>query len=133
MTTVVGDAVSYLLSALGIRAIGGTEPRPARTGSPRLRAGDLLEGWRSILTHPELRPLFFNSIVVNGLILASEPLLAVLLLGRLGFAPWQYGLVFAAPCVGGLVGSRLARPLAARFGQHRVMRTTGVLRACWPL
>lgn len=56
--------------------------------------------------------------------MASEPLLAVLLLGRLGFAPWQYGLAFAAPCVGGLVGSRLARRLAARFGQHKVMLTT---------
>ena len=133
LTTVVADAVSYLLSALGIRAIGGTEPRPARTGAPRLRAGDLLEGWRHILTHPALRPLFFNAIVVNGLIMASQPLLAVLLLGRLGFAPWQYGLVFAAPCVGGLVGSRLARRLVARFGQHRVMLTAGALRACWPV
>ncbi|MFI9269847.1 MFS transporter [Kitasatospora sp. NPDC052896] len=132
VTTVLADAVSYLLSALGIRAIGGTEPRPTRTGAPRLRAGDLLEGWRHILAHPVLRPLFFNSIVVNGLIMASEPLLAVLLLGRLGFAPWQYGLAFAAPCVGGLVGSRLARPLAARFGQHRVMLAVGALRACWP-
>jgi MFS family permease len=133
VTTVVADAVSYLLSALGIRAIGGTEPRPARTGAPRLRAGDLLEGWRYIPPHPTLRPLFFNTIVVNGLIMASEPLLAVLLLGRLGFAPWQYGLVFAAPCVGGLVGSRLARRLAARFGQHKVMLIAGVLRACWPV
>ncbi|MGW5664127.1 MFS transporter [Streptomyces sp. NPDC003758] len=133
VTTVVADAVSYLLSALGIRAIGGTEPRPARTGAPRLRAGDLLEGWRHILTHPALRPLFLNTIVVNGLIMASEPLLAVLLLGRLGFRPWQYGLAFAAPCVGGLVGSRLARPLVARFGQHKVMLTAGVLRACWPV
>ncbi|MFK8912808.1 MFS transporter, partial [Streptomyces sp. YS-3] len=52
VTTVVADAVSYLLSALGIRAIGGTEPHPARPAAPRLRAGDLLEGWRHILTHP---------------------------------------------------------------------------------
>jgi MFS family permease len=133
VTTVVADAVSYLLSALGIRAIGGAEPHPARTDAPRQRAGDLFEGWRYILIHPALRPLFFNTIVVNGLIMASEPLLAVLLLGRLGFAPWQYGLVFAAPCIGGLVGSRLARPLAARFGQHKVMLTAGVLRACWPV
>jgi MFS family permease len=133
VTTVVADAVSYLLSAVGVRAIGGTEPRPARTGAPRLRAGDLLEGWRHILTHPTLRPLFLNVIVVNGLIMASEPLLSVLMLGRLGFAPWEYGLVFATPCVGGLVGSRLARPLAARFGRHKVMRTAGALRACWPV
>ncbi|WP_460346859.1 MFS transporter [Actinoallomurus acanthiterrae] len=133
VTTVAADAVSYLLSALGIRAIGGTEPRPARTGAPRLRAGDLLAGWRHILTHPTLRPLFFNAIVGNGLIMASEPLLAVLMLGRLGFAPWQYGLAFAAPCVGGLIGSRLARRLVARFGQHKVILAAGALRACWPL
>src|SRR5947208_16130565 len=53
------------------------------------------------------------------------------MLGRLGFTPWQYGLAFAAPCVGGLIGSRLARRLGARFGRHRVMLTAGVLRACW--
>jgi MFS family permease len=133
VTTVVADAVSYLLSAVGIRAIGGTEPRPARTDGPRLRAGDLLEGWRYILTHPALRPLFFNTILVNGLIMATSPLLAVLMLGPLGFAPWQYGLAFAAPCVGGLIGSRLSRRLVTRFGRHEVMLAAGALRACWLL
>lgn len=133
VTTVVTDAVSFLLSAVGIRAIGGTEPRPARTDAPRLRAGDLLEGWRYILAHPALRPLFFNTILVNGLIMATSPLLAVLMLGHLGFTPWQYGLAFGAPCVGGLIGSRLARRLVARFGQHKIMLTAGALRACWSL
>lgn len=33
VVTVVADALSYLLSALGIRAIGGTEPHP--TTRPR--------------------------------------------------------------------------------------------------
>jgi MFS family permease len=131
VTTVVADAVSYLLSAVGIRAIGGSEPRPVRTDAPRLRAGDLLEGWRYILTHPALRPLLFNTILVNGLIMATSPLVAVLMLGRLGFEPWQYGLAFGAPCVGGLIGSRLARRLVARFGRHRVMLIAGALRACW--
>ncbi|NGO06698.1 MFS transporter [Streptomyces sp. HC44] len=131
VTTLVADAVSYLLSALGIRAIGGKEPRPVRTDAPRLRARDLLEGWRYILTHPVLRPLFFNQILVAGLIMATSPLLVVLMLGPLGFAPWQYGLAFGAPCVGGLIGARLARPLVARFGRHKVLFTAGVLRACW--
>ncbi|MFJ9416918.1 MFS transporter [Streptomyces sp. NPDC101227] len=129
--TVVADAVSYLLSAAGIRAIGGREPRPVRTEAPRLRAGDLLVGWRYILNHPALRPVFFSTILFNGLLMATSPLLAVLMLGPLGFAPWQYGLAFAVPCVGGLIGSRLARPLVARFGQHRVLFTAGALRACW--
>ncbi|OAT82406.1 MFS transporter [Desulfotomaculum copahuensis] len=133
VTTAVADAVSYLLSAVGIRAIGGRESRPVRTGAPRMRAGDLLEGWRYILTHPALRPLFFNTMLVNGLIMATSPLVAVLMLGHLGFAPWQYGLAFGAPCVGGIIGSRLAQRLVARFGQHRVMLTIGALRACWSL
>jgi nitrate reductase NapE component len=131
VTTVVANAVSHLLSAVGIRAIGGREPRPVRTGARRLRAGDLLEGWRYILTHPPLRPLFLNTVLVNGLIMATSPLVAVLMLGHLGFAPWQYALAFGAPCVGGLIGSRLSRRLVARFGQHRVMLGAGTLHACW--
>jgi hypothetical protein len=134
VTSVAANAVSFLLSAAGIRAIGGREPRPARTATTsRPGAGGLLEGWRYILASPALRPLFFNTVLVNGLIMAALPLLAVLMLGELGFAPWQYGLAFGLPCIGGLIGSRLARPLLARFGHHKVMRTTGILRACWPL
>ena len=133
VTTVVGDAISYLLSAVGILAIGGAEPRPERADAPRLRAGDLLDGWRYILGHAPLRALFFNALGVNGLIMATAPLLAVLMLGRLGFAPWQYGLAFAAPCVGGLIGARLARRVVARFGSRTVMLRVGALRACWPL
>jgi MFS family permease len=133
VTTVVADAVSYLLSAAGILAIGGPEPRPERAETPRLRAGDLLDGWRYILGHAALRPLFFNTIGVNGLIMATAPLIAVLMLGRLGFAPWQYGLAFAAPCIGALIGSRLARRIVARFGTHTVMLRAGAVRACWPL
>ena len=55
------------------------------------------------------------------------------MLGPLGFAPWQYGLAFGAPCVGGLLGARLAGPLVARFGAERVLRTAGAARACWSL
>jgi hypothetical protein len=133
VTTVVGDALSYLLSAIGILAIGGTEPRPERADAPRLRAGDLIDGWRYILAHAVLRALFFNALGVNGLIMATAPLLTVLMLGRLGFAPWQYGLAFASPCIGGLLGARLARRAVARLGSHQVMLRVGALRACWPL
>ena len=133
VTTVLANAVSFLLSAVGVRAIGGSEPRPDRAGAARLRIRDLPDGWRYILAHPALRPLFFNTIAVNALIMATAPLLAVLMLGRLHFAPWQYGLAFAGPCVGGLIGSRLARRLVTRFGRHKVMLTAGTLRACFPV
>jgi len=131
VATVVADAASYLLSALGIGVIGGTEQAPVRSSDARMRAGDLLAGWRHILRHPALRRLFLNTVLVNGLILATAPLLALLMLGQLGFAPWQYGLAFAAPCAGGLLGSRLAPRLVGRYGRRRVMLGAGALRACW--
>ncbi|MCX5264656.1 MFS transporter [Streptomyces sp. NBC_00199] len=133
VATVLADAMSYLLSALGIRAAGGHESPPARRADTRVRAGDLLDGWRYILADTTLRPLFFNTALFNGLVMAAQPLLAVLMLGRLGFTPWQYGLAFAAPSIGGLLGSRLARPLVTRFGGHRVLVASGAVRALWPV
>ncbi|MFJ3906358.1 MFS transporter [Streptomyces sp. NPDC090025] len=142
VVTVVVDAVSYLLSALGLRAIRAPEPPPeprpkapagGRDGARRARRRELVEGWRHILGDPVLRPLFWHTILVNSLILATEPLLAVLLLQRLGYPTWQYGLAFALPCVGGLVGARLARPLAARLGRHRVLVAAGALRTVFPV
>ncbi|WP_433305625.1 MFS transporter [Actinoplanes sp. CA-030573] len=142
VTTVLADAVSYLLSALGIAVIRHREERtPRATGrigeertpraAGRIRPGDVLDGWRHIFGHPNLRRLYLNNLLVSGLIMATEPLLAVLMLGTLGYPPWQYGLAFAAPCLGGLIGSRLARHVVARHGRDRVLRVAGTLRAIW--
>ncbi|MGE5131567.1 MAG: MFS transporter [Gemmatimonadota bacterium] len=142
VTTVVANAVSFLLSALGIGAIGAGEPRPGSRDGVRAddvpaagaaAGGGVLAGWRHIFSHPQLRLLYFYNSLVGGLILATAPLLAVLMLGDLGFAPWQYGLAFGLPCAGGLAGSRAARRLAARYGQRRVMLASGTLSACWPV
>jgi MFS family permease len=142
VTTVLADASSYLLSALGLAAIRDREAKPAPPATTSRGSGDakgssnskgFLDGWRHILTHPVLRPLFLNNILFNALLLATEPLLAVLMLGQLGFAPWQYTLAFATPCIGGLIGSRLSKPLVQRYGRRRVLLVGGSLRACWPV
>ncbi|NEB80463.1 MFS transporter, partial [Streptomyces sp. SID14478] len=133
LTTVVLDAVSYVLSALGIRAIRAPERPPVRPAGREALVPALTQGWRHILAHPTLRLLFLNTVLVNALIMVGSPLVAVLMLGDLGFSPWQYGLAFGVPCLGGLLGSRLARPLSARFGQRRVLWASGVARALWPV
>ncbi|HEY4456315.1 MAG TPA: MFS transporter [Pseudonocardiaceae bacterium] len=133
VVTMLADAVSYLLSALGIRAITWPEPVPERTTTTRSRRADLLDGWRHILTNPLLRRLFGNSLPVNGLIMVGEPLMSILMLNQLGFAPWQFGLAFALPCLGGLLGARLSRRLVPRFGQRRILLVAGSLRVCWPI
>jgi MFS family permease len=131
VATMLADAASYVGSAAALRRV----PRgPAPASQARVtRPGDLLDGWRHILGDPALRPLFFNTILVGGLIMATAPLMAVLMLGRLGFAPWQYALAFGVPCVGGLVGARLSKPLVARLGEDRVLKLFGSLRACWTI
>jgi MFS family permease len=126
VVTVAANAAGFLLSALGITAIRAPDERPA-TG--RFRPPD----WRFLTGDRELRTLFLNTVAVNALVLAAEPLLAVLLLGELGWPPWQYGLAFGLPCLGGLAGARLAARLEARHGRHRVLATVGVLRALWPI
>lgn len=143
VVTVVANAAGFLLSAVGIGMIRDRGPRPAANRPPRPagrgaaagrpRRDDLLAGWRFILADHELRRLFLNTVTVNALIMATEPLLAVLLLADLGWAAWQYGLAFGLPCVGGFVGAQLAPRLAARHGRRRVLLVSGALRALWPV
>jgi MFS family permease len=128
--TVAADSVTFLLSALGVRRLRAPEPPPpVRAPAPRWR--ELTAGWHYILTHADLRALYFNSLVFNGCVMATAPLLAVLMLRDLGFQPWQYGLALGGPCVGGLLGALLIRPLTRRYGQHRMLLTFGAARAVW--
>ena len=46
--------------------------------NPALHLREVTEGWRFILGHAELRPLFLNTVLVNALIMATAPLMAVL-------------------------------------------------------
>ncbi|MFK4145117.1 MFS transporter [Streptomyces sp. NPDC004065] len=161
VVTVAADALSYLLSALAVLrapavdaaprtgpddyggARTGPDDAPTRTGPDEAtsrtgratgpHARDFLAGWRLILHDRFLRRLFLNQMAVNGLIMATGPLLAVLLLGQYHVPAWQYGLAFALPALGGLAGARLSARLVARHGRHRVLTVTGRLRAVFPL
>lgn len=127
--TLAVDAVSFLLSAVGIRRIRLPEPVPSRlTTRP-----DLRDGWRYILRHRGLRALFWNSQLFGGPVMMTSPLLAVLMLRDLGMQPWQYGVALGVPCLGGVLGARLAPPLTRRFGLHRMLIVFGVLRTPWLL
>ncbi|MFE0130288.1 MFS transporter [Streptomyces sp. NPDC059037] len=144
--TVMADALSYLLSALGVLRIRGGDVAGGRevvrgadvASAPRDRptrpsGAELLLGWRFILHDRVLRRLFANQILVGGLIMATAPLLSVLLLGQYHFPPWQYGLAFGIPALGGFVGARLSARLVTRYGRHRTMTVSGWLRSLFPL
>ncbi|MEW2468523.1 MFS transporter [Streptomyces sp. NPDC046994] len=131
--TVAADALSYLLSALAVLRIRGDDVAARRDPATRLRAADFLTGWRCIFHDRVLRRLFLNQMAVNGLIMATGPLMAVLLLGQYHFRAWQYGLTFGIPALGGFIGAHLSARLVTSYGRHRVMTVTGWLRSIIPL
>ncbi|MFI5776722.1 MFS transporter [Nocardia sp. NPDC051570] len=129
--TIVIDAIGYLLSALGLRGIRTPEPPPVRDRSDRHRLADIRSGWTYIFAHPALCRLFWNAVLFGGSLLLTGPLVALLMLRELGFAPWQYGLALGLPAVGGLLGSLCAPRLVARHGARTILLTFGALRTCW--
>ncbi|GAA0329360.1 MFS transporter [Actinoallomurus spadix] len=131
VVTVVLDAVSYLLSALGIRAISRSEPAPPVRTEGGSRLAEIGEGWRTIVADRELRLLFVNNALVGALIMATAPLLTYLMLHDLRFSTLEYGLAFGVPCLGGILGARLSGPLTRRYGQRRILLGFGVARAVW--
>ncbi|MEJ3656103.1 MFS transporter [Actinomycetes bacterium KLBMP 9759] len=128
VVTVALDAASYLLSAGGLRAIGAVEPAPP---APSAGRGRVAAGWRAVAADPVLRLLMTNVVVVNALIMAAAPLLAFLMLRELAFTPLEYGLSLGLPCIAGIVGARVARPLAGRIGTRTVLLVFGVARVVW--
>lgn len=133
VVTILADAFSYLLSAFAVLRIRGGDVAAVRDPATGLRGADLLSGRWFIRHDPVLRGLFLNSALVGGLIMATAPLLAVLLLGEYHFPAWQYGLAFGIPALGGFVGARLSARLVRRYGRYRVMRVSGWLRSLFPL
>ncbi|MEU8820421.1 MFS transporter [Actinoplanes sp. NPDC048796] len=126
--TMVVDAVSFLVSAVLLRGMRVPEPPPPvrEKGFP-----DLAGGWRHIFGHRGLAALFWNSMIFGGCVLASVPLLAVLVLRDLGFPAWQYGLIAGVASVAGVLGSLVVKPLRRRIGEHRVLLAAGVGRNLW--
>ncbi len=105
VVTVIGNATGFLLSALSIGMIRDPERVGSTAKAAKFRVSDVTEGWEFISADRQLLRLFWNTVAVNALIMATEPLIAVLLLGDMGWAAWQYGIAFGLPCIGGFVGA----------------------------
>lgn len=130
-TTLIIDAVSYLLSALGIRSITTTEPEPAHQPTEHHWVADIRSGWTYIFGQPTLHRLFWNAMIFGGSLMLTAPLTALLMLRELGFSPWQYGLALGIPGLGGLIGSLCAPKLVTMFNERAILLGFGTLRTCW--
>lgn len=125
---VLGGAAAYLVSAVGLTRIPRSPAPPARPAAAgrRLRA-EMAEGLRHVLGRRELRALALTATFTNLGAQMINAMLPVLFVRELGLPAGALGLYWAVGGVGILLGARLARPLAARFGHGR---TLGLAGAC---
>ncbi|MGH2534335.1 MAG: MFS transporter [Thermomicrobiales bacterium] len=108
------DAVSFLVSALCIRAIRAPEP-PAPSGKRAIR-GEIGEGLRFAFGNPMLRAMTATAGTFNlfgGLIGALFVLYAT---RELGIGAGLLGTVIAVGAIGALMGALLAARLSGRIG-----------------
>jgi len=129
--SVAVDAGSFLLSAVAVRRLRSPEPPPPVRPARASRAREAVKGWRYILGHGGLRALLVNAVIFGGGIMAAAPVVAVYMLRDLHLPPWQYGLAFGLPCLGGILGSHAAGPLVRHYGLRPVLLATGAGRALW--
>ncbi|MFF8830883.1 MFS transporter [Streptomyces sp. NPDC015131] len=133
---VAADALGYVLSALFLRGIARTEPRPEPAPGASLRA-EIGEGLRFVLGRPLLRVIAVTTGLGNFLTAVLMATQTVYLVRVLGLAPGAVGLVLSAGAAGGLLGALVAGPLAARLGQARIILlsvlVTGPFALLWPL
>ncbi|WP_157430084.1 MFS transporter [Actinomadura oligospora] len=128
VATVVLNALSFLGSAFAIRRIERPEPAPPERRAGTSRRAEIAAGWRVIAADRELRLLFAATVLSNSLIMAVSPLMTFRMIDDLGFSPLEYGLGVGVPCLGGLLGARVSRPLVARFGLRAVLVGSGAGR-----
>lgn len=131
--TLVVDAVSFLVSAIMIHRIRAPEPTPTAPEVDRSRRSELLAGLVFAVGHPALRRVLVSWLAFAGSVAMATPVAIVYFLTDLDFTPWQYGLLLGLLSVGGVVGARLARPMAARLGVLPTLRLASLLRGPWQL
>lgn len=129
--TLAIDAASFLLSALGIRALRAPEPTPPTRATDHHWRRDITAGWAHIFSHRDLTALFWNAMLFGGCIMLAAPLMTVFMLRDLGLAPWQYGLALGLPGLGGILGAMCTPRLTQRYGDRTILLTFGVLRTLW--
>ncbi|MER7112461.1 MFS transporter [Streptomyces sp. NPDC000229] len=123
---ILGGAVAYLASALGLT---GIRHRPAPSVGPaerrRLRA-EVAEGLRHVLGSRELRALALTAALANLGAQMINAVLPVLFTRELRLPAGALGAYWAAGGVGILLGARFARPLATRLGHGRTLGWAGL-------
>ncbi len=123
-TTLLVDAVSYLVSAVLLRTLpAGVLQRPA--SSPRISTM-IREGWRFVIGHPVMRPCAAVAAIINFVSGGLMALVPVYLVRGLHQPPSVVGVLIATEGVGGLVGAALTTRISKAVGSARAVLCAGI-------
>lgn len=114
----LGDAVSYLVSALTLGRIRGRF-RPGRSGPRKALRHEALDGLRLVWRHPLLRAVMIQAPLIN-FAFTGAIFTITLALRKHGTAPAIIGLAQAGIAVGGLLGAVIAPKLQGRLPLWRL-------------
>lgn len=112
------DAVSFVISAISLLAIGAREVPRARELRQTI-GREIVEGLRFVRRHPLVFPIAATSVSEHFFGSFYAALYALYLLQDLGLTPLLLGLVISAGGVGSLVGASVAGRVVRRFGIGR--------------
>lgn len=116
------DAASYGASATALQRLTKRLPPQRRLRIPLRRiTGEVVDGLRWLRAHSYLRAITVWGGVFNIGSTAAYSLLVLFALDVLGVGELGYGLLLSVVAVGGLAGTAVASPLAARVGRGRAI------------
>jgi len=120
------DALSFLWSAVWIRAIRHREERPPRRPDRHL-GREIAEGLRFVVREPLLRAIAGNTATFVLWQSAHSAVTVVFLVREIGLSAGAIGLLSTVGLAGALLASALAGRLTGRFGQARALLAAAVL------
>lgn len=115
---VLGDAVSYLVSAVFMSRLPARVAQPA---SHTTMTAMIRDGWRFVARHPVIRPCMWAAALVNficGALLALTPLYLIRVLHT---PPGLVGVLIATEGAGALLGAALTPRLSRAAGTARAI------------
>jgi MFS family permease len=119
----VVDVVSFLVSALTLRAVRAVEPVPAAPphGAKRRLRTELTAGLRYVFGRPFTRTLVAGGSLANAVFGGYAAVVVVFLYSSIGLSEATIGLLLGVGASGATAGALLAGRLARRFGDARLV------------
>lgn len=129
----LANAVSYVVSVVGLLAIRRPEPAPAAPEQRVSTSRSIAEGLRMVFRNPSIRAIALEAGTYNLCWMSLQTVFVLYAARELGMGPATIGLMLGVGAVGSLVGAVGASRLKERLGLGRAVIAELVLCCAAPV